>query len=82
MHLKRKLQLFAIAVTANGLLALGSMTPTPAMASTCGETFFCDVCGIEGCQTMAPPGCTAVSGICYHNATFCFTSIGSMCQYQ
>jgi hypothetical protein len=82
MDIKRRIQLGALAVTVNSLLVLGFMTPTPAMASTCETIFVCDVCGVTGCQSLAPPGCTAVSGICYHNATFCFTSMGSMCEYQ
>lgn len=45
METKRKLQLGAAAVIANGLLALAAMQPVPAIAGACDvyDTVFCSV---------------------------------------
>lgn len=63
MNRQRKLQLGAAAVIANGLIALGAMTPTPAMAAACGDNnrvILCDWCA-SSCPLIS--GCTA-SKIC------------------
>jgi hypothetical protein len=86
MDTKRKIQLSAVAVMANGLLALGVMNPGPAQATSCGSYYFCDVCLLDGCQAVAPPGCKAVGatpwgpgpcGFSWH----CETTMLTLCDY-
>ena len=72
MNINRKIQLAAAAVIANGALALGLVTPVPALASTCPNKLICAPVGAcqdpvfarNECQLHASPGCTAVSGEC------------------
>jgi hypothetical protein len=76
MQTKRKIQLGALAVIANGLLSLSLLNPTTAFAGTC-QTF-------QGCLQACPsniiaeceliePGCTATS------ASSCFAGAGPLC---
>lgn len=69
MEIKRKLQLSAAVVIANGLFVL--MSSSPAFAVSCPDQ---SVCGVPSgnclsspsplCDFLAPPGCTAVSSQC------------------
>jgi hypothetical protein len=73
METKRKLQLSAAAVIANGLLALTAMSPRPALANPCSPNSSCDYVGttcntgaaIARCNAYhAAPGCTATAATC------------------
>ena len=64
MHIQRKIQLGALAVLANSLLALGLTASYPAHASSCGAKTFCPCQTLAFCQSQADPGCTATSVIC------------------
>jgi hypothetical protein len=69
MKTNRKLQLGAAVVFANGLLALMTLAPRPALANPCAEitdcasTFVCSN-GLATCQHWAQSGCTATSFTC------------------
>jgi hypothetical protein len=66
MNTNRKIQLSAAAVIVNGVLALGLLSPRPALAASCQYTR----CGVPAaicmsasdramiCETYIPPGCT------------------------
>jgi hypothetical protein len=61
MQSLRKIQLSAAAVIANGLLVLGTTTPTTALAAGCADHNYVELCvcaapGGSRCQTV--PGCT------------------------
>jgi hypothetical protein len=79
MNTQRKLQLCAAAVIANGLMALGAMTPTAALAVACSDNNF-GVCN-ELCLTTCPPvsGCT-VTKICLPPPVCDVT--GTYCSYS
>ena len=84
METKRKLQVGATAVIANGLLALSLMTPRPAFANPCAAQIVCAVCQtLAYCQSIAKPGCTATSVTCPTNQPICKpTGVYTYCQYQ
>lgn len=69
METKRKLQLGALVVVANSLLALTVMAPRPALANPCTPIYAClGPCGPtyspSKCQNIAKPGCTYTSYTC------------------
>lgn len=70
MNAARTIQLFSVAVIANGLAALLWLSPSTAEASSCG---FWDTCIFENnscldaeaiCDANAPPGCVDGGGVC------------------
>jgi hypothetical protein len=77
MQTKRKIQLSAAAVIANGLLALTAMSPGPALAAGCADHDYVPGCGcpvtcatFSGCTLtqkclLQPPVCAS------HPFTFC-----------
>src|SRR5262245_28595729 len=83
----RKIQLITMAVILNGVLALTSLAPNTALASSCSGKWFCGFCPItlDQCQLIADPGCTAtfVSG-CGNNLPLgpCAGSSGAFCTYR
>jgi hypothetical protein len=71
METKRKLQIGAAAVIANGLVALTVMSPRPALANPCSPKTVCGwpsaTCAANAhtvCVNNAPPGCTVTSATC------------------
>jgi len=69
MDIRRKLQLGAAAVIANGLIALTVMAPKIAVANPCAEIVRAGPIGGCGnatlmCQSFALPGCTVTSATC------------------
>lgn len=85
MDTKRKVQVGAAAVIANGLLALSIMSPGTALANPCPLQSKC-VCGdLAYCQSIAQPGCTATGGaFCTPSGGWC-GSQGSkitICEYK
>jgi len=73
MNINRKIQLTAAAVIANGMLALGLLSPRPAVAATCspirspclpGALAQCAADGTQFCRFMTPAGCTYVGDEC------------------
>jgi hypothetical protein len=75
MNAYRKIQLSAAAVIANSVLALGLVSSSPALASSCAPKQFCfggaggGVCPTQAqiqqlCAFEAPPGCTVASWTC------------------
>lgn len=70
MNTKRKIQMAATAVIANGALALALLSAGPALAATCGPLQFCGTqfaCQqglVQGCIRHTPPGCTYSSSVC------------------
>jgi hypothetical protein len=66
----RKIQLGALAVIVNGLLALTVLAPQAAEANPCNGIFKCDFCftSPSQCQPYAPPGCTVTSVQCVQGA--------------
>jgi hypothetical protein len=73
MNTYRKIQLSAAAVIANGALALGLLSPSPARATTCGQLTLCSTfsgeaqCLVEKasfCEAYTPAGCTYTSSYC------------------
>lgn len=86
MDMQRRLRLSALVVTFCALGSLSSYSDvsvaeeacsTP-MKETCG---YCFVDGIQGCQSIAAPGCTAVSYQCYYPVPDCGSMLG-FCYYQ
>jgi hypothetical protein len=78
MNINRKIQLVATAVIANGALALGLLSPTPAFATTCGPKVVCassNDCanGIQlaDCYAATPPGCQVVAASSCYNYGSC-----------
>jgi hypothetical protein len=69
MNTQRKLQLCAATVIANGLMALGAMTPTAALAAACTANTF-TVCLNPSCSVTCPAvsGCTVTK---YCNVPIC-----------
>lgn len=67
----RKIQLSAAAVVANGLMALGTMSPNVAHANPCAPKYTATDAGCGDveivCNFQAPPdpGCTFTSGTCW-----------------
>jgi len=78
MQIKRKIQLSAAAVVANGLLALIVMSPTPALAAGCSDNNYLAgcVCGVQ-CRTV--PGCTSQQ-LCIQ--LICSGRPGQFCRYS
>jgi len=88
MKMNRKIQLTAAAVIANGALALGLLSPSPAFATTCGpyDTCISNVTcnNVQAnaylCKSFRP-GCTYLGNICTYNGC-----VGSQehltCYYQ
>jgi hypothetical protein len=82
MNITRKIQLSAAAVVVNGVLALGLLSPRPALAASCQYTR----CGIPAaicmsssdraliCEAYIPPGCTTYSSSYCAGATVCVGS--------
>lgn len=83
MNTQLKLHFGALGVIATGAVALIGMSPNVAMAEACGTPAIvtCGACfnSLAYCQSIAAPGCTAVSvqcplyiacgpndGICYY----------------
>ena len=66
MQIQRKIQVGALSVAINGLLAMMVLSPE-ARADSCTTTQLnlCICQTLAGCQALAPPGCTAVSATCY-----------------
>jgi len=65
---KRKIQLGAVAIIGNGILALTALSSSPALATSCTSGNFCVLaCSSQGavsqCQAIQP-GCTVVSAMC------------------
>lgn len=76
MNTKRKIQLAAAAIVANGALALTLLSPTPAMAVTCNDRVLCmtnpfPVCTYHAssCEGWKPAGCKVVSSTCFNPPT-------------
>lgn len=71
MNAKRKIQLGAATVIANGLLALSLAAPNTALANPCSpwiKSFPASACYVDPavtCQLYAPPGCTVTSATCF-----------------
>jgi len=90
MNINRKFQLAALAVVANGALALGLLSPHPALAATCGgrsicvSQFSCQNQQTQACNSIKPPGCTLVSSVCtYPDHTLCFgNTYRVLCNFQ
>jgi hypothetical protein len=68
MNIRRKIQLGALAVIANGLLAASMMAPRPAHAACADQYYcagFCPADATAACQSVfGPLGCTAEAGVC------------------
>jgi len=70
MEIKRRIQLTAAIVAANGLFALMTMAPQQALASTCGTQRVCgwesDGTCLDNAYIACPsvPNCTLVSATC------------------
>jgi hypothetical protein len=66
METRRKIQFGALAVVANGLLALTLLSPRPALANPCSNQNVCvGTCvTVAYCQSIAQPGCTATGVFC------------------
>jgi hypothetical protein len=94
MNVHRKIQLTAAAVIANATLALGLLSPTSALATTCvpqstgcsidfdicnsGPTFLANFCNVN---YPPPPGCTFASATCsICNPEFLFSDV--TCHYK
>jgi hypothetical protein len=90
MEIKRKVQFGAVAVIANGLLALSALDPGVALASSCPDLDVClPFCNTEGinmyCQGSTPPGCTFVGTTCQDivcGGDFPLLWVISTCHYQ
>lgn len=92
MNIHRKLQIAAAAVTANGMLALGLMAPSTALANPCAtmciRSFECSSLEQQRiqCQAIAPSGCTVTSTLCLWSTSdpFCFGfgPSGTYCYFQ
>jgi hypothetical protein len=85
MEIKRKIQIGAAAVVANGLMALAALQPRAALAVSCTDRGICG-CGytLANCQAIAPPGCTATSLVCALNYSCGFASMSpfTICRYS
>jgi hypothetical protein len=69
MNIHRKIQVAASIIVANGLLAIGLLSPSSAFATTCNATFTCvtqSTCGIVPalCAAEAPAGCKVAATAC------------------
>jgi hypothetical protein len=81
VNVKRKIQLAAVVVIANSILAL--QWPRTAEATTCGPQSFCTydygcyppVDAVALCADYAPPGCVVASGFCNTLACFGYGSV-------
>jgi hypothetical protein len=89
MTRQRKLQMFALAVTLNGAIALNFMIAAPALASSCTPTLVCiGPCGtlthtqLDNICAQAEPGCTVSSAICLIGSSWCGTFPPVACQYS
>jgi hypothetical protein len=63
----RKVQLLALAVIANGVVALAAMSPQEAQAAACSPTTFCATtfaCTFMEYACPPPSGCEFVGGTC------------------
>lgn len=72
-----KIRLAALAVIANGGVAIGFLFPDTALATTCNPFFFCvPVCPGQGtlqfyCSEHIPPGCKYFGASCVTGVTAC-----------
>lgn len=90
MNPYRKIQMSAAAVIANGALALGLSSSSPALATTCNPHAYCvlqGMCQVEAmaiCTSEAPPGCTYSSSLCsYPSHSGCSNNLYLLyCQYK
>lgn len=88
MNINRKIQLAAAAVIANGALALGLLSPSPASAGSCNPEVFCvsqTTCGAyaEYCAYYLPPGCQLTDSAClYPQHDSCGDLYPVLCNYQ
>jgi hypothetical protein len=78
MKIMRKIQLSAAAVIANGLLALTTLSPSPALASGCSSHNYSPGCGCVTCATFS--GCT-LQRICTVQPPICGGRIVTICNY-
>jgi hypothetical protein len=83
MQIRRRLQLGAAVVIANGLIAMSLMSPDVALANPCTAKRYCGGCPtLSICQSIANPGCTATSvGGCGSPFPGCGT-LGAFCFYN
>jgi hypothetical protein len=79
MNTQRKLQLGAAAVIANGIVALGTMAPVPAVAAACNShaLVYCHTCNLSLCQPVS--GCT-LTALCLYQ--FECPTVGTICFYN
>ena len=69
MDIRRKFQISAALVIANGLLALTAGVPETAQAATCAPKGGCGCWTLAQCQAAASPGCTATAVTCRTNTS-------------
>ena len=91
MNANRKIQLAAAVVIANGLLAVGVMGPSLAIASSCTNQAFCvsrNECQLATatvCNDNLPPGCTLNYAFCLapSQGPYCSGNLYPvLCSYQ
>lgn len=74
MNIKRRIQLTAAAVIANGAVALAMMSPTPTLAAACADigfcwsATFCPSLHKALCNAKLPAGCVLASSSCVYPA--------------
>jgi hypothetical protein len=81
MKTSRKVQLGALAVLANGILALTGMTPVPALASTCSTNNYVIPCSCNANSCKVVAGCSATQS-CVTAMCFGITYVNQLCQYN
>jgi hypothetical protein len=76
MNRNRKIQLTAATVIANGALAFGLLSSSPALAATCNPITTCAYFGLNQCflslgycRALTPPGCTFRAYYCAGGCT-------------
>jgi hypothetical protein len=82
MQRNRKLQVTAAVVMANGLLAIGLLSPRLALANPCAEQIVCTCVSLAYCQSIAKPGCTATSNSCVPGLVQCAGLPTTFCFYN
>jgi hypothetical protein len=83
MEIRRKFQISAALVIANGLLALTAGAPETAQAATCSPKGGCGCWTLAQCQAAAPAGCTATSATCRTNINCgAFGYVSFVCNYS
>jgi len=76
-----KLRLGAVAVIANGLLALTVLSPSPALAAGCVDHDYGAGCGCtQTCATFA--GCTLTQACIVINPSICGGGPVTFCEYN